>query len=108
MIIKLSPATSNAKLEIIKQGDVLSINGKTLDFGRLPDGATLPSEAIGCDWIQGPVDRIAGQVVLTVTMPHSAIAGAHSRFPADIVNPPDGRVSLPTDLDPEPEEHLND
>ncbi|QVL21567.1 tail fiber assembly protein [Pseudomonas qingdaonensis] len=32
------------------------------------------------------------------------MASAQSRFPVDIVNPPDGRVQLPTDFDPRPEQ----
>lgn len=102
MIIKLSPARSGAALVVTRDGDKLTINGTELDFSPLPEGATLPADAINCDWIAGPVDRVDGRLVITITMPHGPDAGTKSRFPADINNPPSGRVLLPTDLDPKP------
>lgn len=103
MQIKLSPIRQDAELSIVRQGDMLTINGQALDFSPLLDGATLPAEAIHCEWINHPVERIDGKLVLTITMPHGGEAGKASRFPADILNPPDGRVHLPTDDDPKPE-----
>lgn len=100
MIIKLSPVRSDAALDISKQGDQLSLNGQVLDFGPLPGGATLPVEAFACPWITAPVERVDGSLVLTITLPHGAMAGEQSRYPADIVRPADGRLALPTDYDP--------
>lgn len=102
MIIKLSPVRSDDSLSVEKIGDTLKLNGATLDFGPLQEGSTLPAGAIGCVWIDRPVERINSDLVLTITMPHGADASEQSRFPADIINPPDGRVSLPTDRDPQP------
>ncbi|KJK19038.1 hypothetical protein [Pseudomonas sp. 2(2015)] len=102
MRLKLTPIRSDATLAIHKLGDVLTINGLPYDFGPLPDGATLPSEAIGCPWINQPVERINGVLVIPITMPHGAEAGERSRFPADIVGAPDGPIALPTDQDPKP------
>ena len=103
LIIKLSPVRSDEVLSVSKTGEVLAFNGLSVDFGPLPDGATLPATATGCAWVHGQVERINGQLVLTVAMPHSSMASEQSRFPADIVNPPDGRLPLPTDNDPQPE-----
>lgn len=104
MKIKLSPVRADAFLAVGKLGDIVTLNGMSLDFTRLGDGATLPAEAISCPWISRAVERINGQLVLTVVMPHGAEASEQSRFPVDIVNPPDGRVQLPTDFDPKPEQ----
>lgn len=103
MKIKLSPVRSDETLAISKSGDSITINGITLNFGSLVDGATLPAAAIGCAWVHGPVERVNGELMLTVAMPHGALASEQSRFPSDIVNPPDGCVQLPTDFDPKPE-----
>lgn len=104
MIIKLSPVRSDERLHLEKMGDVLRLNGATLDFAALPDGATLPSEAVSSRWICEPVERVDGELVVTVIMPHGALASEQSRFPVDIVRPGDGQVPLPTDSDPQPEE----
>lgn len=99
MIIKLSPVRSDDILNVEVSGDTLRLNGAAFDFSALPDGATLPAEAIGSLRVGGPVERIDGHLVVTLLMPHGAEAGEQSRFPVDIVSPADGRVPLPTDHD---------
>ncbi|MGE8436844.1 MAG: tail fiber assembly protein [Pseudomonas palmensis] len=101
MKIKLSPVRADALLSVGRLGDIVTLNGMSLDFTRLEDGATLPADAVSCPWICRAVERINSDLVLTITMPHGADASEQSRFPADIINPPDGRVSLPTDRDPQ-------
>ncbi|WP_244880963.1 tail fiber assembly protein [Pseudomonas taiwanensis] len=94
MIIKLSPVRSDAQLSVFKAGDTLEVNGVALDFSRLSDGATLPAEAVGCEFVAGPVERINGDLVLTLMLPHSADAPQAARFPVDLY-PADGQVQLP-------------
>lgn len=94
MIIKLSPVRSDAGLFLVKSGDTLEVNAVALDFARLPDGATLPAEAVGCDFVIAPVERINGALVLTLMLPHSADAPQAARFPVDLY-PSDGQVQLP-------------
>ena len=51
MRLQLSPVFfMEQALTVYKQGDSLTINGLTLDFTRLPEGATLPAAATGCPW----------------------------------------------------------
>lgn len=95
MIIKLSPVRSDAELAVTKAADTLTINGVTLDFSRLEDGSTLAAEAIGSEWVTRPVERTNGDLVVTLTLPHSADAPELARFPVDIINPADGPVRLP-------------
>lgn len=95
MKIKLSPVRSDAVLAVAKTGDILEINGVALDFSRLADGATLPSEAIGNPFIVAPVERVNGDLMVTLMLPHDADAPESARFPIDIHGPADGRVPLP-------------
>lgn len=95
MRIKLSPVRSDQELTVFKQGESLTINGLTLDFSPLPAGGTLPAEATGCEWLAGPVERVDGQLIVALTMPHGADAPEEARFPADIVGPVNGKVPLP-------------
>ncbi|WP_269210607.1 MULTISPECIES: tail fiber assembly protein [Pseudomonas] len=103
MRIKLSPFSADETLVLSRSGESITINGMKLDFEALPDGAMLPATATSCSWLYGAIERVAGELTLTVRLPHGAQASEQSRFPVDIVNPPDGRVPLPTDNDPQPE-----
>lgn len=95
MHITLSPVRSDATLTVIKRGDALTINGGTLDFAQLPDGATLSASAINCEFIAGPVERIGGVLHITLLLPYGAGASEAARFPAPLINPPDGPLELP-------------
>lgn len=95
MIIKLSPIRMDGVMSLSKSGDALTIDGETYDFTALPDGATLPAEAVGCRRVELPVERVNGQLVITLSLPIAVDAGEAACFPVDIVNPPDGEVRLP-------------
>ena len=95
MKINLSPIRSDRALEISKTGETLTINGIPYDFSQLPDGATLPREAIDCEWIVSDVNRINGEIELTILLPHGANASHEARFPEPIVMYNDGQVVLP-------------
>ncbi|SOC38959.1 hypothetical protein SAMN05892877_105349 [Rhizobium subbaraonis] len=98
MKISLCPQRMDAALTIYRTGpSALSINGAGINLSALPDGATLPASAVDSDWIVGDVTRTAGELHLTILLPIGADAPEAARFPADIVDPPIGRVSLPTD-----------
>lgn len=106
MKITLSPQISDLALDLVRDGDALGINGALYDFSALPDGATLPAGAVDCDWIVGPVERIGGVLHVTVRLPIPVMATAEQRFPAPIVDPPDGPVALPPGPpEPEPEQY---
>ncbi|MFV3287064.1 hypothetical protein ACNFCI_23945, partial [Pseudomonas sp. NY15356] len=95
MIIKLSPVRSDLPLAVVKTGDQLEINGVSLDFSRLADGSTLPAEAVSSSFIVAPVERVNGDLVVTLMLPHATDAPESARFPIDIRDPADGRVPLP-------------
>lgn len=102
MIITLSPIRSDAALTLIRQGDVLTIDGADLDFGPLPEGAVLPREAVNCDWLASDVTRIDGVIHLTLLLPHGPIpwpAPPESRVvthPEPILVTADGPILLPS------------
>lgn len=95
MLINLSPTRSDKLLSISKSADTLTINGVPYDFSQLPNGATLPREAINCEFIISDVSRINGEIELTILLPHGANASHEARFPEPITMTTDGQVVLP-------------
>lgn len=101
MKISLIPTNCSSVLNVIKSGEVLNIDSTDYDFGPLPAGATLPSEALNCRWIAGPVERDhEGVLHLTLILPIQR-AVFHDTLP-DIVDPPDGVIELPAIKEDDP------
>lgn len=82
-------------LTVAKTGDALTINGVAYDFAQLPDGATLPREAVDCEYIASDVTRVNGDIELTLLLPITPQASEAARFPASLEIINDGDVSLP-------------
>jgi hypothetical protein len=97
MHITMSPVRLDDNLTAFLAGDVLNINGEDFDFGLLPEGATLPAEAIGSLWIVGPVTRVNGELRLTLRLPHGPNPSPAVAFPEPIHMTADGPIPLPTD-----------
>lgn len=96
MKITLSPMRRDDRLSLSKVGDTLTINGEALDFSGLPNGATLPREAIDCGWIAGNVERDeTGGLTVPLVLPHGMSAPDKTRFPGCITVTEDGPVDLP-------------
>jgi len=95
MKINLSPQRRDDQYTLAKQGDTLIINGGVFDFSQLAEGDILPADAIDSEFFAGDVTRTGGQLVLTLLLPHGYPAPEETRFPAPILNPPDGTVVLP-------------
>lgn len=95
MKITLSPQRRDETLTVSKQGAILTINGTAYDFSVIPDGATLPKDATDCEWLASDVERINGELELTLLLPHGANASEAARFPEPIINPADGELELP-------------
>lgn len=96
MVLRLSPQRRDDTLTINKSGDSLTINGVEFDFSQLPDGGLLPQNAVSCEWLESDVERINGELVLTLLLPHGADASEAARFPEPLVDVPDGVVELPS------------
>jgi hypothetical protein len=97
MQISFSPQRRDDALTVSKAGDVLTINGEEFDFSGLPDGATAPFGTVPCEWIIGTVDRVNGDLQLTLILPHGPNPSQAVAFPQPMTNVPDGPVAIPTD-----------
>ena len=104
MQINWTPMRRDEALTINKAGDALTINGEVFDFGPLPDGATLPRDAVACEWLASDVERSGGEISLTLILPHGANAPEETRFPQPVVMAGDGPVAVPRYSNPEAEE----
>jgi len=95
MKLTLSPRRSDLPLTLSCAGETLTFNGKTLDLSAIPEGATLPAEAVASDWIVGPISRADGMLSLTIALPCGSNAPDETRFPQPITITQDGPVLLP-------------
>ena len=97
MIINLSPQLQSGDtiLSVWKVGDVLIVDGVSLDFTQLPEGGTLPSGSVQSKWVFGDVSRVDGHVNIILTLPHSDNSSEARRFPKPIVMVEDGLVEFP-------------
>lgn len=93
MRIYINPTYSTADLSVTKQGDTLTINSQDFDFSQIPEGATLPLEAIDSPHFCGPVERIDGKLHIHLVLPIQR-AVFHEPIPP-IIDPPDGPIELP-------------
>lgn len=121
MQINWTPLRRDQALTVTKQGDALTLNGEVVDFTDIPDGATYPLyrrrpdgeleigldgqpvRNIQCDWVVSDVERIDGEITLTLTLPHGANAPWETRFPQPVVMAGDGPVPVPLHSIPEPD-----
>lgn len=107
MLIKLSPVRMDEQLTLDREGDVLWLNGEQCDLGPLLEGETLPAEAISSKWFAGQVDRVNGELELTIILPHGPNAPESTRFPLPVTVTENAPVNLPVyDIAPEAPEAL--
>ncbi|KEO61296.1 hypothetical protein [Thioclava indica] len=95
MKLALSPRRADTPLTLSCAGETLMFNGETLDLSAIPDGASLPAEAVASDWIVGPISRNDGELSLTIALPCGANAPDETRFPQPITVIQDGPIMLP-------------
>jgi hypothetical protein len=110
MLLTFSPIRHEPPLQVSVAGDVLTLNGLTLDLSALPEGATLPQAAVDCAWLASDIHRIGGELQLTLLLPHGANAPEQTLFPEPIVIA-EGPVDLPPftqDVPPPPLDEESD
>lgn len=98
MIINLSPSVSEDKLEIVKKGYVLEMNGESFDFSPMNDGDTLPFGAISSKWFLGNVEKENGELTIMILYPIPENYSQDQAFPKPLVDVPDGVVEFPKGL----------
>lgn len=101
MKLTFIPMRREDRLVLHRRGDVLTVNGEDFDFTPLPEGATLPREAIQCQWFAGRVERIGGVLHIALVLPHGPQAPESTRFPEPLVFDGDGAIPLPSWSRPE-------
>lgn len=100
MRISFSPQRRDDNLELEKSnGDHLRINGELFNFNPLDEGDVLPAGVVPCDWILGQVERIDGEIHLTVILPHGPNPSGAVAFPESITVTKDGPVALPAEAE---------
>ena len=97
MKINLSPQRRDDTLVLEKLGDVLTINGDTLDLSVIPEGATFPNAASIHPFLTGEITRENGEIELTFIMPHGSNPSQAVAFPEPLLNVSDGLVEFPAD-----------
>lgn len=107
MRISFSPQRRDDTLTVARHGDIVTINGDILDLSAIPDGATLPAEAISNPWIGGPVERIDGVLHVTLVLPHGENPSQAVAFPDPITLTGDGPVTVPHDPAPQEADYGN-
>jgi len=95
MRISFSPQRRDDALTLARSGDTLVVNGDAVDLSVVPDGATLPADAIDSDWIVGKVERIGGVLHLTLILPHGPNPSQAVAFPEPISVTNNGPVAVP-------------
>jgi len=100
MKINLIPVGRPETLEVIRIGDVLNINGEVFDFSPIGEGDTLPATAIASDWFMNMVERLNGELELTLILPLPSNYSQEQAFPVPLENVPNGPVSFPQSLPP--------
>ncbi len=101
MHILLSPQRRDETLTLEKSsGDRLRINGELFNFNTLNDGDVIPAGAVPCEWIVGPVEKVNGEVRLTLILPHGPNPSQAVTFPEPISVTADGPIAVPHDEEP--------
>lgn len=98
MHISFSPQSRYDTLTLERSApDRLRINGELFNFGPLPDGGTIPD--VPSEWIVGPVERIDGEIHLTLILPHGPNPSQAVAFPEPIHVTQNGPITLPGETD---------
>ncbi|MGP3699185.1 hypothetical protein [Rhodobacter sp. NSM] len=95
MHITVTPQRRDDRLTLTRSGDILTINGEALDLSGIPEGATLPRDAVACDWLASDIERIGGVLHLTLLLPHGPDAPAATLFPEPVLVEADGPIPVP-------------
>lgn len=97
MEIKLSPQRRDETLSLTRNGETLTINGTVIDLSAVVEGAEgVLGDALCEGWVVGEVTRSGGSLSLTIVLPHGPNPSNAVAFPAPIIDPPDGPITLPT------------
>lgn len=98
MHISFVPQRRDDRLTLEKTaGDRLRINGALFNFNTMNDGDVIPAGVAPSDWIVGPIEKIDGEVRITLILPHGPNASQPVAFPEPITVTADGPIAVPHD-----------
>jgi hypothetical protein len=98
MRIKLTPSRRDDSLVVVRSGNILMVNGEAFDFSPMGDGDTLPRSAIQSEWFPGDVDKVDGELTLTLLLPIPPNYSPEQAFPVDLLSVVDGPLIFPAPL----------
>lgn len=103
MIIKFSPQIRDSITEFVKIGNNLTVDGELLDLDSIPNGSTVPSEAIDVNSVNSIIKDISGNITIELVWTYSDSNDWISSWPADLIDPIDGIIAPIESTKPEPE-----
>lgn len=101
MRITFLPQRRDDTLTLEKAGDQLRINGELLNFNSLNDGDVISAENASShlhEWLVGPVEKVDGEVRLTIVLPFR-VPRLGVQAPPSITVTTDGAIPVPN-IDP--------
>jgi len=96
MLVILTPQRRDEKLEVIKEGEALILNGDRFDFSFIKEEERFSTDQLDTRWLFGDATRVNGELQITVILPHGANPSNEAAFPRPIRVEEDGPVRLPT------------
>lgn len=98
MRISFSPQRRDDSLSLERTSpDRLRINGDLFNFNPLNDGDLISEGVVPCEWIIGPIERVDGEIHLTLILPHGPNPSQSVAFPEPITVTEDGPIEIPSD-----------
>lgn len=112
MKIIFYPQRRDDELTLSLRGERLNISGDVVDLSSIPDGATVPMEAIDNPFVAGPIERIDGELCVSLLLPRSTPFGVFDeagtmRPPFEVTITRDGDIALPVEHTVNQEEEAN-
>lgn len=95
MKVRFTPSRMDRHFSGTVDGDVITVNGQSLDFSPLQDGGELPAAAINAAWVADLVYRQGGEVYITLICPHGENAPDETRFPSGDYISVEGVIPFP-------------
>lgn len=112
MKIIFYPQRRDDELTLSLHGERLTVSGDVLDLSGIPDGATVPMEAIDNPFICGPIERIDGELRVSLLLPRATSFGVFDeagtmRPPIEVTITQDGNIALPVEPTAKKEDEAN-
>lgn len=98
MKIKLVPVRSDESLHAFRVDNSLVLNGVSFDLSRVGEGDTLPRQAINSSWIAGDVERLNGELNLSLVLPNPWNYSQAQAFPEPLTDVANGLIPFPPPL----------